>query len=418
LLGDFPFIIFYMKSQEKIILLVLALINFTNIIDVMVIAPMNPLLHQQFGTNPEEFGILVSSYALCAGVSGLLTSFVMDKYDRKLLLLLIYAGFAVGTFFCGLSNSYEQLLIARSITGLFGGVLFGLVMSITSDVIPPERRGMGMGILMTSFSLASTFGVPLGLYLANKYFLQLPFFAIAGVAVLITLMIYVYIPPINSHLQAQTPQKSFGKTIEQIIFTPNQLLAVVFSFLMNFGQFVYIPFLSDYFVSNVGFTTDQLPLIYLVGGVCTFFTAPLVGKMVDKVGRVQILWVFGTLFLIPLYFCTNVGHVSMLVALLLIAAFFITNNGRVIASSTITSMAAPAANRGSFMSFSATINSVGIGLGSYLGGVIITKTPEGVVEHYNVVGYIAIAVGVLVMWLGSRIRNAEGEATHTVLGHE
>ncbi|MFY7786681.1 MAG: MFS transporter, partial [Thermoflexibacteraceae bacterium] len=313
---------------------------------------------------------------------------------------------------------YQQLLIARSITGLFGGVLFGLVMSIVSDVIPPERRGMGMGILMTSFSVASTLGVPLGIFLATKFFLQLPFFAIAGFAVLVTLLIYGYIPPINTHIKATDETTPFFHHIKLIFLNPNQLLALVFSFLINFGQFIYIPFLSDYFVSNVGFSTDQLPLIYLVGGICTFFTAPLVGKMVDRVGRVQVLWVFGGLFLLPLYFCTTIGHTSMFVALLLIAFFFITNNGRVIASSTIVSMASPPANRGSFMSFSATINSVGIGIGSYLGGVIITKTPEGVVQNYNIVGYMAIAVGLLIMWLGSRIRNAESAATHTEIGHE
>jgi predicted MFS family arabinose efflux permease len=232
------------------------------------------------------------------------------------------------------------------------------------------------------------------------------------------LLIYGYIPPINTHIKAKDETTPFFHHIKLIFLNPNQLLALVFSFLINFGQFIYIPFLSDYFVSNVGFSTDQLPLIYLVGGICTFFTAPLVGKMVDRVGRVQVLWVFGGLFLVPLYFCTTIGHTSMFVALLLIAFFFITNNGRVIASSTIVSMASPPANRGSFMSFSATINSVGIGIGSYLGGVIITKTPEGVVQNYNIVGYMAIAVGLLIMWLGSRIRNAESAATHTQIGHE
>ena len=163
------------SRSEKILLAILSCIQFSHIVDFMIVMPLGPKLMRMFSISPHEFGLLVSCYTLSAGISGFLASFWMDRFDRKQILMFFYLGFGIGTVACGMVNTYNSLLITRSITGAFGGVLGSLILSIIGDTISMDRRGTAIGITTAAFSVASVFGVPFSLYLADQLGWQGPF---------------------------------------------------------------------------------------------------------------------------------------------------------------------------------------------------------------------------------------------------
>jgi predicted MFS family arabinose efflux permease len=165
-----------LDKKEKILLFILASIQFTSIMDFMIMMPLGPQLMRIFQINPQEFGFLVSAYTFAAGFSSFIGVFWIDNFDRKKALMNMYLGFLLGTLACALSPTYTILVLSRILTGLFGGLLMALVFSIIGDVIEEKRRGTAMGYVSTSFSLASVLGVPFGLFIASFWNWHAPFF--------------------------------------------------------------------------------------------------------------------------------------------------------------------------------------------------------------------------------------------------
>src|SRR5690606_15232510 len=187
-------------GYEKFVIFILAISQFTVILDFMVMSPLGDLLIKSLDINVSSFGIVVSAYAFSAGLSGLLTAGFADKYDRKKLLVFFYTGFIIGTFGCGIATSYETLVAARIFTGLFGGVIGSISMAIVSDLFPLEKRGRVMSFIQMGFGASQVLGIPIGLYIANRLGWEAPFLFIASFAVIILLIILKFLQPVTAHL--------------------------------------------------------------------------------------------------------------------------------------------------------------------------------------------------------------------------
>lgn len=275
-------------KKEKLLLFVLACVQFTHIVDFMIIMPLGDTLMKAFSIQPHQFSYIVSSYTFSAGTVGLISALFIDKFDRKTMLNYCYLGFVVGTLACALAPSYHFLLAARIFTGAFGGVLGALILSIIGDVIPLERRATAMGVVMAAFSAAAVFGVPFGYVLANKFNWHAPFYFLSLLGIIIFFLIYYLIPPLNIHLSKGKEVQNPFKVIGAIFQNSNQVTALFFMMLLMFGQFTIIPFIAPYMERNVGFEKDQITYIYLAGGLCTLVSSPLIGKFADKYGRFKI----------------------------------------------------------------------------------------------------------------------------------
>src|SRR6185503_13246236 len=141
-------------GSERLLLLVLAAIQFTVVVDFLIILPLGLQYMRVFEIGPAQFGLIVSTYAISAGISGVTTGLLLDRFDRKRALLWLYAGFSVGTLFCALAPTWHSLVAARAVAGAFGGVAGAVILAIVGDVIPESRRGAAMGLVMSSFSVA------------------------------------------------------------------------------------------------------------------------------------------------------------------------------------------------------------------------------------------------------------------------
>jgi MFS transporter, DHA1 family, inner membrane transport protein len=394
-------------KKETILIALMAAVQFTHIVDFVIMMPLGPQLMRTLNINPTQFGVVVSAYTFSAAISGLIGAFFLDKYNRKSALLFLYIGFVVGTFFCALSNTFEFLVIARIFTGAFGGLLGSMVMAIVGDAVPEQQRGKAIGIVMGAFSLASVVGIPVGLILANSYNWNTPFYFLGILSLIIGAFLFKYMGNMTSHLQRNNIKVKWYSVIIDVLKSANQRNALLLTFLLMSGHFIVFTFLSPYMVANVGFKETQLSLIYLVGGFVTFFSSPLIGKYTDKLGKKQVFIFFALLILPMIYIVTNLSQVSVPIALIITSIFFIVIGGRVIPATATATSAVEPQQRGSFMAFNTSVQQLGSGFAAFLAGAIVVKNSNGLYEHFNYVGYVAIVINLVSIIVISRIKIKE-----------
>lgn len=389
-------------KKEKLLLYTLATIQFTAIMDFMIVMPLGPQLMRLFDINPSQFGIIVSSYTFAAGFTGLVGAFFIDRFDRKTALLFNYVGFSIGTILCALAPTYEWLVAARIVTGLFGGVMGALVMSIVGDVVPEFRRATAMGIVMASFSVASIFGVPFGLFLANWAGWHMPFYFLGFMGLIVSGIIYKIVPSVNTHLTKERP--SPVQVLKNVFGSTPQVRALMFMFVLVLGQFSVIPYISPYLVANVGFPESNLTYMYLLGGCATIFTSPFIGRMADKYGKPKIFTIMALLSIIPLITTTHMPHAPVWVVLTFSTLFFVFISGRMVPSMALITSTVPPQHRGSFMSINSSAMQLGSGVASFLSGMVIAKAPTGEILNYSFVGYGSVAFTLLAIFLALKIK--------------
>jgi predicted MFS family arabinose efflux permease len=385
-------------------LLVLTAIQFTHIMDFMIIMPLGPQLMRVFGISPQQFGFLVSVYTFAAGIAGLAASLFVDRFDRKQVLLTAYLGFVMATVACGLANSYEMLLVARTITGLFGGVLAGTVLAVIGDLVPQARRASAMGLVMTGFALASVFGVPFGLLLASLFTWHSPFFFLGGASALVFIAIWLVIPRLASHIQLDASIRRTLLNNVRFLKHVNTRWALLLTMLLLLGQFSIIPFISPYMVFNVGFTEHELTFIYLLGGAVTIVVSPLVGRLADRYGRSLIFSIFTLLSLVPLAVITNLPQTPITIALIVTTSFFIVISGRMVPGITLITSSVDPKQRGAFMSVNGAVQQFTASIASLSAGLIIFRDTAGMLHRFWMVGLFAMVCSVLAAWVAQHIK--------------
>jgi predicted MFS family arabinose efflux permease len=389
--------------REFWLLLTLAGIQFTHILDFMIMMPLGPQFRQIFSISDAQFGLLVSSYTFSAGVSGLLAAFYVDRFGRKKLLLILYTLFALATLACGLAPTYEALMAARVAAGVFGGVLSALSQTVVGDVIPPERRGRAMGIVMSSFSISTVAGVPLGLYLAAYFNWHIPFFAIAGLSALLVIVAWQTLPAMRDHLKAARTVSPLANLISTLQNRDHQL-ALLFTFLMMFVGFVVIPYITLYTTSNGRLNAQQIPYIYLCGGIATLLSARWIGRATDARGKVRMFRALALLTIIPVVGMTVSAPLGFYGILCASTLFFVFMSGRMIPGMAIVTSACNPPQRGTFMALNSAAQSLGMSVAAFVGGLIISRDAQGWVLNYWGNALVGVAASLITWWLVGKLR--------------
>jgi MFS transporter, DHA1 family, inner membrane transport protein len=392
-----------MTKKEISLLILLAAINFTNIMDFMIMMPLQEFLEASFNITPKQFGLLVSAYAFSAFAASMTASFMVDRLDRKHVLLVAFAGLIVGTFGCGIATSYPMLMASRIVAGLFGGLIGAQALSIVGDVFPYEKRGRAMGLLMSGFALATIAGVPVGLYIANKTNWQVPFIGIAVLGVILCIIAFISIPNMKAHIDIKRERNIF-RVYQSVGKDRNQQFALLMMMTLIFSHFAAIPFIAPYLTKNTGFLQEQLPLMYFFGGISSLFVSPLVGKLSDKFGKHKVFTAFMLLAIIPVYFLTNLGHVSYYYVLVVTTLFFIVAGGRMVPAQALVTSVVPPDLRGGFMNLNASLQQLSLGLASFIGGMIISKNAAGELQHYEIIGYMSIALSMVCLFITWKVK--------------
>lgn len=388
-----------MTKKERIILFLLASLNFTHILDFMIMMPLGNYLMPYFNISAKQFSYLVGAYPLTAFCSSFIAAFFADRFDRKRILLFAYIPFLAGTLACGFAPTYETLLIARIFTGVFGGLIGAQVMSIVADLFGYEKRGIATGAVMSSFAIASTVGVPFALYLSNIFTWHAPFLFIGFLGVLVVPFLIRFIPPVSGHLKQSKEHQRWLQALYNVLDSRGQMLALLFSLLVMTGHFLIIPFVNPYLEFNKGFSKFQTPMIYLVGGMAAFIAAIVLGKLADKIGKLQVFSITIFLSFFAVGIITNLPSIHFGAVLGLFAVWFVLGTGRAVTGQAMISNVVAPESRGSFMSFNSSMQQLGSGIASLASGYIVIKDSTGKLRNYEWVGYLSILVLMLALLL-------------------
>ena len=388
--------------RELWLLLTLAGIQLTHIMDFMIMMPLGPQFTALFHITEAQFGLLVSAYTLAAGASGLVASTYIDRFGRKRLLLVLYSLFALATLACGLAPGYGWLMATRVAAGLFGGVLSALCQTIIADSIPFERRGRAMALVMTSFSVSTVAGVPVGLFLAARFNWHVPFIAIAALSGLFAVFAALTLPRLNAHLQPGRPAPF--RAIAQVLGDREHQKAFVFSALLMSAGFTVIPYVTIYMTANAGLRAEQIPYIYLCGGAATLISARLVGRMTDRRGKIETFRLMALIGIVPLGAVTVAAGLPLLGLLVVTTSFFVFMNARMVPGMALISAVASPQLRGTFMTLNASVQSAALGVASLVGGLLIDRGPQGQVRGYWLAALVGAVMSLAAVWLAGRLR--------------
>jgi predicted MFS family arabinose efflux permease len=397
------------RRLEMLILFILASVQFTSIVDFMVLMPLGPQLRRTLQINPFQFGLIVSSYTISAGVAGLMASSVLDRFSRKRAFLTLFAGFLAGTLLCGLSFNYATLLMARIVTGAFGGILGGMALAIIGDVFPEERRGRATGVLMSAFALASVVGVPVCLELGTRFGWHVPFLVLAALGLPIISMAVNLLPPLRDHLGGHGHDHPWDR-MRETFSEPNHLRAFALTFTIMFGGFSVIPYISMYLVANVGVTERELTWVYVTGGLLTLVGAPLIGRLADHFGKLAVYRAVALVAAGLMLVVTALPRVSLAMAVGVVGALMLSNAGRMVAGLAIVTSSVEQRRRGGFMSANSAVQHFASGLGAFVGGRIIVTGVGGTLARFDRVGLMAALATLVTLWLAGRVRVAAAPA--------
>jgi predicted MFS family arabinose efflux permease len=397
-------------KKENILLVLLASINFTHILDFMIMMPLGNYLMPYFQITPQQFTLLVAAYTLSAGASGFVSAFFADNYDRKKILVFAYIGFLLGTLACGFAPTYHLLLAARLVAGIFGGMIGAQVLAIISDAFPYTRRGAAMGAVMSSFSIASTIGVPLALYLANLISWHAPFILVGSLGFSLVPLLAKYVPAQTAHIQQDELQTKKLDLLKDLIRDKKQRMALLFSGLIMMGHFMIIPFVNPFMEFNNGYSKQQTPLIYLVGGIAAFFAANTLGKLSDKHGKLKVFTICVLASLPLVVVITHLTPIAFSIVLAFFGLWFIASTGRGVTAQAMVSNVVEPRKRGSFMSFNSSVQQLGTSAASLIAGFIVVKGSKGEIYHYDWLGYLSAFILLICIVLGQRIFKKQDES--------
>ncbi len=395
-----------LTGAEWFLLLMLAAVQFTHIVDFVIIMPLGPQFTEKLHLTPQQFGIMVAAYAFSAGLAGLVAAGFIDRFDRRTALLFLYAGFTTGTLLCSCVPGYPTLVAARAVTGAFGGVVAACVLTIVGDVFPDSRRGTAMGVVMSAFSAATIAGVPAGLWLANALGWRAPFAVLGVLGIGVLVLVGLVLPPLRGHLDRK--QADPAATTWEVLTEPTHLRAYILMTALVFSSFLVVPHLATYLVRNVGLTEDDLPWIYLSGGSATLLTLTPIGRLADRRGKLPVFRLFGLLTIVPLLILSNLPRGPLVSALAAMTLFMVMSSGRMVpAMALVTASAAPRL-RGSFLSVNSSVQQVGLALATVAGSVLLVEGENRELKGLPTAGLLAAAAAVASVVLAGRLRPAAG----------
>ncbi|XXF81263.1 myxochelin export MFS transporter MxcK [Myxococcaceae bacterium GXIMD 01537] len=380
-------------KQERSWLWTLAAVQFTHVLDFMIVMPLGPELMRLLDISAARFGALVSAYTLASAAMGVLGVFWLDRFDRKRTLLLLYAGFLAATLGCALAPSHAWLLAARTVAGGCAGLASAAVMTIIGDLIPPERRGRAIGTVMTSYGVSAVAGVPLSLALANLWGWRTPFAVICVLALGVWLALLKFLPPVQRHLEPDSRRAAAPS------WTPSLALGWVLTFAVVFSSFLLIPYLSAYMVENLGLKLSDLTWVYLFGGAATLFSSRWIGQLVDRFGPARVLGFLLVGTIGPHLLFTHLPPAPLPAVIVAFVLFMTLTSGRAIPTMALVAGRVPPALRGRYLAVNMAASDGASGAGAWASGLLLSTGPDGALQGFGHAGWFAVGATLLALGL-------------------
>ncbi len=382
-------------SYQKIIILLLAILQFTIVLDFMILAPLGDILMKSMNMSTKQFGTVVSAYAISACISGIFAAGFADKFDRKKLLLFFYAGFILGTYFCAISYNYETLFIARIITGLFGGVIGSISMAIITDIFSIHQRGKVMGFVQMAFGGSQILGIPIGLVLANYWSWHATFYMVLILAILLGIALVIKLNPLTEHLKLINNKNALQHLL-QTIKKKDYRIGFLATALLSMGGFLIMPFSTAFIVNNIHIAQSQVAIIFFFTGIFSIIIMPIVGKLSDKYDKLLIFRIGTIIAIVMVVIYTHLSPVPIWLVIIVNIVLFIGIMSRMVPATALNSAVPDAYDRGAYMSINSSLQQFAGGVAALFSGlVVVQKSKNSPIENFDILGYVMVVLMLL-----------------------
>ncbi len=396
-----------LSVSERRIVGMLALVQFVNVLDFMMVMPLGPDLARDLGVETSRLGLVGGSYTAAAAVSGLVSAFFIDRVPRKKALIAIVFALALATFAGAFATGLRSLLLARVFAGLFGGPATALALAMVADAVPVARRGRALGVVMGAFSIASIVGVPVGLELARFGSWRTPFLGVGLLTLLTVVGVHRFMKD-----QPSTERRghfSLAKLWAQVRDTDSALSLLLVAVIM-FSSFLVVPNIASYVQRNLGLPRERVGLMYLSGGSASLIAMQVAGRAVDRYGARAIATIGTFVAILALYF-GFANHLSWFHPVLISTLFMAGTSVRAIATNTLTSRVPQPNERGAFMSVQSTMQHLASACGAFVSSKLLASDGSGRLIGIDKVAVLAIALSLaaplLVVVLERRINRRQ-----------
>ena len=379
-------------SYQKIIIFLLAILQFTIVLDFMILAPLGDILMKSMNMSTKQFGTVVSAYAISACISGIFAAGFADKFDRKKLLLFFYAGFILGTYFCAISYNYETLFIARIITGLFGGVIGSISMAIITDIFSIHQRGKVMGFVQMAFGGSQILGIPIGLVLANYWSWHATFYMVLILAFLLGIALVIKLKPLTEHLKIINNKNALQHLL-QTIKKKDYRIGFLATALLSMGGFLIMPFSTAFIVNNIHIAQSQVAIIFFFTGIFSIIIMPIVGKLSDKFDKLMIFGIGTIIAIVMVVIYTHLSPVPIWLVIIVNIVLFIGIMSRMVPATALNSAVPDAYDRGAYMSINSSLQQFAGGIAALFSGlVVVQKSKNSPIENFDILGYVMVVL--------------------------
>ena len=379
-------------SYQKIIIFLLAILQFTIVLDFMILAPLGDILMKSMNMSTKQFGTVVSAYAISACISGIFAAGFADKFDRKKLLLFFYAGFILGTYFCAISYNYETLFIARIITGLFGGVIGSISMAIITDIFTINQRGKVMGFVQMAFGGSQILGIPIGLVLANYWSWHATFYMVLILAFILGIALVIKLKPLTEHLKLINNKNALQHLL-QTIKKKDYRIGFLATALLSMGGFMIMPFSTAFIVNNIHIAQSQVAIIFFFTGIFSIIIMPIVGKLSDKYDKLMIFGIGTIIAIVMVVIYTHLSPVPIWLVIIVNIVLFIGIMSRMVPATALNSAVPDAYDRGAYMSINSSLQQFAGGIAALFSGlVVVQKSKNSPIENFDVLGYVMVVL--------------------------
>lgn len=389
-----------LRGDPRRLIAILRAVHMTHLIDFMIMMPLGSHFIRAFGMPASGLGALVFAYTVSAGIAGVVVGSVIDRFDRRRLLRIVYCGFLLSLLLTASAGSADALLGARLLAGTCGGVLSAMIQTIVADAVPPERRASALGRVMTGHALAAVLGVPLGLALASALGWRSVFAALALLSVVAAYGVARHVPALPHARELAT---SRADSVAAAFTARRSATAFALTFAVTFSAYAVVAYVAPYWVGNVGIAESELPLVYLGAGALSFFTSPLAGRLADRHGRCTVFALAMLLSAAAILLVTDAPRLPLGAALALGWVFFVVVYARWVPALALLSEVPAPASRGAFMMWNGVVTQLGMGAGALFTGSVIERAADGSLQGFDTVSYVAAAVSLIAIALGRLI---------------
>lgn len=391
---------------ERLILIVLVMIQFTQIATFIMIMPLGDRLRRELSLTPSQFGSVVACYAWAAGSSSLAAGFFIDRLDRKHLLLVVYGGFALSTLACGLASGFGMLLVARTLAGAFGGLAASVVMICVGDLFSKDKRGRATGLVISAFAIASILGLPIGLMLADFYGRGAPFFAFGTLSIVVWLVAFFILPSIQDHL-AHPRHHPIGEFMD-VVRVKRHLMGFLFSFFLITGTFMVASFLGPILVTMNHWSERQLAMVYFVAGISTLIVTNMVGRWADRTSQLLLFRLLASGAVVMALVVSNFPLTSLWLATVATSGFMVFAAARMVPAQAMLLTAVSPNIRGAFMSVNTSVQQFATGVAPMIASGLLVENADGGLDGFSLVGLLSACSGGISILLAGFLKSTDG----------